>query len=286
LATVAPALLDEPRLFADVLQGFVANAVSYFGAVRHIGAGDVPGLLAGGNGAGSAHPLVIVVGNELPSETRAGDSVPALLDAYLEGGGALLLLGPRFPAMDPRADHRDASQMGGQAAMFWWKEWRGGRWVDRGTPAGHDPERGGVTYWGEGALFGLWEHRHGLFGFDAECRGVLDVEGTVVDAAQPVQVVYTDWAVRKPWTFHPLAFTERAEPLVTGPRPERYPCAALLVNEVTGARIAVVAPSLCARADLLHRVLPHVASAACEVEPQPTRQAGTRASASQARPSR
>jgi hypothetical protein len=284
LALVAPALLDEPRLFADVLQGFVASAVSYFGAVRHIGAGDVPGLVAGGDGAGAAHPLVIVVGNELPFETRAGDSVPALLEAYLEAGGAMLLLGPRFPPIDPRQDHRDPSQMGGRAAMFWWKEWRAGRWVDRNTPAGQEPARGGVTYWGNGPLFDLWEHRHGLFGFDADCRGVFDVEGAVVDPAQPVQVVYTDWAVRKPWTFHPLAFTERVEPLITGPRPERYPCAALLVNEATGARIAVVAPSLCARADLLHRVLPHVASAACEVEP--SAQAGTRASASQSRPSR
>ena len=93
------------------------------------------------------------------------------------------------------------------------------------------------------------------------------VEGGVVDAEQAVQVVYTDWAVRKPWRFHPLAFTERTEPLVTGPRVERYPCAALLVNEETGGRLAVVAPTLCARADLLHRVLPHVAAAACEVVP-------------------
>jgi hypothetical protein len=153
--------------------------------------------------------------------------------------------------------------MGGRAAMFWWKEKRGGRWVD------HD-QRAGTVYWGPGPLFGSWEHRHGLFGFEVECRGVFDVEGGVVDAEQGVQVVYTDWAVRKPWRFHPLAFTERTEPLVTGPRVERYPCAALLVNEETGGRIAVVAPTLCARADLLHRVLPHVAAAACEVAPAPS----------------
>jgi hypothetical protein len=45
---------------------------------------------------------------------------------------------------------------------------------------------------------------------------------------------------------------------VTGPAPERYPCAALLVNEATDARVIVVAPSICSRADLLHRILARV----------------------------
>ncbi len=91
---------------------------------------------------------------------------------------------------------------------------------------------------------------------------MFDVEGGVVDPDQRVEVVYTDWTVRKPWTFTPLAFTERETQLVTGPRRERYPCAALLQNEETGARIVVVAPSVCSRTDLLHRMLAHVATPA------------------------
>jgi len=262
LAAGAPALMDEPRLFADVLQSFVSNAVAYFGTVRHVAPAELPGLTAGGDGAG-APGLVIVVGNELPHTTESGLLVAPLLDAHLDAGGAMLFLGPRFPPIDPRADHREPAQMGGRAGMFWWKEKKDGRWVDRDHAAG-------AVYWGDGPLFHAWEHRHGLFGFEARCRGVFDVEGAVVDGEQPVEVVYTDWTVRRPWTFHPLAFTERADPLITGPRAERYPCAVLLLNEDTGARIAVVAPTLCGRADLLHRVLPHVARAACEVAPART----------------
>ena len=73
-----------------------------------------------------------------------------------------------------------------------------------------------------------------------------------------MHVVYTDWTVRKPWSFTPLAFTRRNDQQVTGPKHERYPCAALLQNAETGARIIVVSPSICSRADLLHRILGHV----------------------------
>ncbi|HYE94578.1 MAG TPA: hypothetical protein VD962_00070, partial [Rubricoccaceae bacterium] len=135
---------------------------------------------------------------------------------------------------------------------------KAGQWVDydpRAEEVTEAPTQQGAVYWGEGPLFRAWEHRHGLFGFEGSFRGVYDVGGDVIDAEQPVAIVYTDWAVRKPWTFHPLAFTVREDPVVTGPHPERYPCAALLWNEETGARIILVAPALCSRADLLHRVL-------------------------------
>ena len=248
-------LMDEPRLFADVLQAFVRSAVSFFGRMRHVAAREIGTLEGPGD-------LLVVVGNELPLRTKRGANVPKMIDAFLGRGGSLLLLGPRFPAIDITADYHGGAQMGGHAGMFWWKDWQNGRWVDvdpRTRQALPHPTHRGTVYWGDGPLFAAWEHGLGLFGFETPCHGVFDVEGNVVDADQRVEVVYTDWTVRKPWSFTPLAFTERDEQQTTGPRRERYPCAALLQNAETGARIVVVAPAVCSRADLLHRMLAHVA---------------------------
>ncbi len=244
-----PALMDEPRLFADVLQGFIANAVSYFGEMRHVAARDLDGL--------TKDRLLIVAGNELPYRTKGGDPVPPMIEGFLNEGGSVLLLGPRFAPIEEDTP----GQLGEKGGAFWWKVWDAGRWVDydpRAEATVERPQHDGTVYWGEGPLFQAWEHRVGLFGFETACRGVFDVEGFAVDEEQPVEVVYTDFAARRPWVFHPLAFTERVDPTVTGPRPERYPCAALLHNAETDARIVVVAPTLCSRADLLHRVLRHV----------------------------
>ena len=250
-----PLLMDEPRLFADILQSFVRAAVSYFGRMRHVAAREIGDL--GGSG-----DLVVIVGNELPFQTKAGESVPDMIDGFLARGGSLLLLGPRFPRIDITASYHGGAQMGQEAGMFWWKLWADGRWQDVDPRTDHllpAPDHDGTVYWGDGPLFQAWEHSLGLFGFETECRGVFDVEGGVVDPDQRVEVVYTDWTVRQPWTFTPLAFTEREHQQITGPRRERYPCAALLENRETGARIVVVAPSVCSRTDLLHRMLAHVA---------------------------
>jgi hypothetical protein len=250
--------MDEPRLFADILQGFVRAAVSYFGALRHVAAREIGTL----DGPGD---LLVVVGNELPWTTKRGQSVPDMIDGFLARGGSLLLLGPRFPRIDLTASYHGGAQMGGHAGLFWWKVWKGGRWQDvrprTGETTDH-PVHDGTVYWGDGPLFAAWEHGLGLFGFETPCRGVFDVEGNVVDPDQEVGVVYTDWTVAKPWTFTPLAFTRREDQQTTGPHRERYPCAALLANEDTGARIVVVAPAICSRADLLHHILAHVATPA------------------------
>ncbi|MEM0963227.1 MAG: GH116 family glycosyl hydrolase [Bacteroidota bacterium] len=249
-----PILMDEPRLFADILQGFVRAAVSFFGRMRHVAARDIDSLAGSGD-------LLVLVGNELPYTTKGGDSVTDALDSFVDRGGSLLLLGPRFPRIDIKDQYHGGAQMGGHAGMFWWKRWAGGHWQDydpRDDELLPHPVHEGAIYWGDGPLFAAWEHGLGLFGFETDCRGVFDVEGTVVDLDQRVEIVYTDWTVRRPWTFTPLAFTERERQLITGPRRERYPCAALLQNEDTGARIIVVAPSVCSRADLLHQILGHV----------------------------
>ena len=253
-----PLLMDEPRLFADTLQDFVRSAVSYFGRLRHVAAREIGDLEGEGD-------LLVIVGNELPYRTKRRRSVTAMVEDYLGRGGSLLLLGPRFPRIDLENHYHGGAQMGGHAGMFWWKVWSDGHWQDydpRDDELLDHPEHKGTVYWGDGPLFAAWEHGLGLFGFETDCRGVFDVEGGVVDPDQRVEVVYTDWTVRKPWTFTPLAFTEREHQLVTGPRRERYPCAALLQNEDSGARIVVVAPSVCSRTDLLHRILSHVAAPA------------------------
>ena len=253
-----PLLMDEPRLFADVLQGFIRAAVSFFGRMRHVAAREIGDLEGTGD-------LLVIVGNELPYKTKRGESVTDMVEDFLSRGGSLLLLGPRFPRIDFENHYHGGAQMGGHAGMFWWKTWEDGRWVDydpRENEVLPHPEHEGTVYWGDGPLFAAWEHGIGLFGFETDCRGVFDVEGGTVDPDQRVEIVYTDWTVRKPWTFTPLAFTEREHQLVTGPRRERYPCAALLQNEESGARIVVVAPSVCSRADLLHHILANVAAPA------------------------
>jgi hypothetical protein len=167
--------------------------------------------------------------------------------------------------VDLTAHYHGGAQMGGHAGMFWWKLWREGRWQDFRPRTGEvtdAPVHDGTVYWGEGPLFAAWEHGLGLFGLETPCRGVYDTEGQPVDLDQPVDVVYTDWTVVRPWTFTPLAFTRSTVQHVTGPHRERYPCAALLRNEATGARIVVVAPALSSRTDLLHHILSHVAAPA------------------------
>ncbi len=258
-------LMDEPRLFADILQSFVRSAVSFFGRMRHVAAREI-GTLAGPG------DLLVIVGNEMPLRTKRGASVPAMIDGFLGRGGSLLLLGPRFAPVDITANYHGGAQMGGRAGMFWWKLWKDGRWADvdpRTRKTTDGPVQDGTVYWGDGPLFSAWEHGLGLFGFETPCHGVFDVEGGVVDPDQHVEVVYTDWTVRKPWSFTPLAFTERDTQLITGPRRERYPCAALLQNAETGARIVVIAPAVCSRADLLHRMLAHVATLDAAAAPEP-----------------
>ena len=146
VAVAQPLLMDEPRLFADILQSFVRSAVSFFGRMRHVAAREIGTL----DGPGD---LLVIVGNELPLRTKRGASVPRMIDGFLGRGGSLLLLGPRFPAIDITANYHGGAQMGGQAGMFWWKDWQGGRWVDvdpRTRQALPDPEHVGTVYWGAG----------------------------------------------------------------------------------------------------------------------------------------
>lgn len=243
-------LLSEPGL-SPPSQDDVQRAEAVTGPVAPASADAIETL----DGAGD---LLVISGNELPYRTKGGASVPHHLEAYLGRGGSVLLLGPRFAPIDITAYYHGGAQMGAYAGLFWWKLWDDGQWVDyapRQEERRTHPVHDGTVYWGDGPLFAAWEHGLGLFGLAAPCRGVTDPSGTVVDADCPVAVIYTDWTVRKPWSFTPLAFTERERQLVTGPRPERYPCAARLDNAESGGRILVVAPALCARADLLEPVL-------------------------------
>ena len=233
--------LSEPAGLPDGLDSVV-------GTVRSLGAGGIGGL-GGGD-------VLAVAGNAVPYRTASGDPVPEALAAFLDRGGALLLLGPRAADVDVEAPYHGGAQMGGHARLLRWQVQENGRWADvDGLPDG-------AVYWGEGPLFPLWEHEVGLFGIGLRCRGVADADGADLDPDVEVGSVYTDWAVRAPWAFWPLAYTRRVRQLVVGPRVERAPCAALLHNRETGGRVVVVAPAVCARPGLLRPVLRRALAAA------------------------
>ncbi len=119
------------------------------------------------------------------------------------------------------------------------------------------PVRHGVVSWGPGGrFFNSWETSRGAFGFAIEGRGV-EFSGPLaglpaldVDARE----AFTDFATSQPWRFQPLAFTTTQRRILVPDLGERYPCAARLVNEVSGGEIVLV-PASIARTDAAPRVL-------------------------------
>ena len=114
-----------------------------------------------------------------------------------------------------------------------------------GTPIEH-PVRLGVVSWGPGDFFNSWETSRGAFGFRIDGHGVA-FEGPL--AALPrldtdVREAFTDFAVGRPWTFQPLAFTETHRKLLVPDRGERYPCLARVVNRETGGEFVLIPASV------------------------------------------
>ena len=186
-----------------------------------------------------------------------------MIDGFLDRGGSLLLLGPRFPPIDITANYHGGAQMGGHAGMFWWKDWQGGRWVDvdpRTRQALPAPEHAGTVYWGDGPLFAAWEHGLGLFGFETPCRGVFDVEGGSSTRTS---------ASRSSTPTGPSASRGRSRrsplPSATSSRRRARAASATPAPHSCRTRRRARASSSCrppsARAtDLLHRMLAHVAT--------------------------
>jgi hypothetical protein len=109
------------------------------------------------------------------------------------------------------------------------------------------PIRHGVVSWGPGGpFFNSWETSRGAFGFAIEGRGV-EFTGPLAGLAPvdcAVGEAFTDFAVSRPWRFEPLAFTTTRRRILVPDRGERYPCAARLVDTVTGGEIVLVPASI------------------------------------------
>jgi len=114
----------------------------------------------------------------------------------------------------------------------------------------NSPARGGVVSWGKGKFFQDWALTLGLFGFQVKASGVEFTSDSLLAGTVRLNVqvnnAYTDFPVKSPWIFTPLAYTTKSEKWVISTRQERIPCAALLTNYESGGRIAVLAPEIAA----------------------------------------
>jgi hypothetical protein len=109
-----------------------------------------------------------------------------------------------------------------------------------------EPVRFGVVSWGKGDFFQSWETSRGVFGFKIEGNGVefVDLLSGLGKLEVPVQEAFTDFAISKPWRFHPLAFTETQRKLLFPDHGERYPCMARIVNTQTGGELILIPASI------------------------------------------
>lgn len=109
-------------------------------------------------------------------------------------------------------------------------------------------KRKGVNYWGSEQFFNSWSTKHGLFGFQVNGQGVQFAAGTMLqdlpNSTLPVQHIYTDFALFKPWNFEALAYTTTNEHLLYPTTTERYPCIARIVHTETGGGFLLIAPEI------------------------------------------
>lgn len=187
-------------------------------------------------------PALIVAGNALPLSTRSGGDVRAALARYLERGGALVFFG---------ATMQDRGGMGEHGGVVdWYRPAEAGAWQAMNPFTGQPserPVRHAVVSWGPGGdFFNGWETALGAFGFRVDGHGA-EFAGPLAalpPARTAVQEAFTDFAVRKPWLFQPLAYTQTERRLLHPALTERYPCAARLVNTATGGEIILLPASL------------------------------------------
>ena len=185
---------------------------------------------------------LVIAGNALPTHTPGGADVKAALRRYLDQGGALVFFG---------ATMHERGTMGERGGVVdWFSPLPDGRWQARDPlhdRPSKEPVRHGVVSWGPGGdFFNGWETGLGAFGFRVDGRGA-DFAGPLAGLARtaiPVHEAFTDFAVRRPWLFQPLAFTQTQRRLLHPVLSERYPCAARLVNTQTGGEIILLPASL------------------------------------------
>lgn len=108
------------------------------------------------------------------------------------------------------------------------------------------PERHGVVSWGPGAFFNSWETSRGAFGFRIDGQGV-QFAGPLADMPTmqlEAHEAFSDFAIRKPWLFQPLAYTNTHKNLLYPDHGESYPNAARIVNTQTGGEWVLISASI------------------------------------------
>lgn len=109
-------------------------------------------------------------------------------------------------------------------------------------------KRKGVNYWGSEQFFNSWSTKHGLFGFTITGIGVQFADGSLLaglpESDLPVETIYTDFALFKPWHFEALAYTSTKEALLYPSKNERYPCVARIVNTESGGGFILIATAI------------------------------------------
>ena len=108
------------------------------------------------------------------------------------------------------------------------------------------PQRHGVVSWGPGDFFNSWETSRGAFGFEIEGQGVEFVGALAGIAPLPdaTHAAFTDFAVRQPWLFEPLAWTRTHRALLVPDHGERYPAVARVVNTATGGEFILISETV------------------------------------------
>ncbi len=156
-----------------------------------------------------------------------GDNVLAVQVRDSGGGGGLFVDAPWFGTETDRVAWAPVDPRSGEVA-----------------PA---PMRHGVVSWGPGGrFFNSWETSRGAFGFSLDGWGARFTGPLAGQPALSSQVSegFTDFAVRRPWRFEPLAFTRTSNRWLVPDDGEDYPCAARLVNTESGGEIVLIGESL------------------------------------------
>ncbi len=208
---------------------------------------------------------LVVRGNALPFLTPDGGKTQDALDRFLNRGGQLVFVGATMREPTARANGGDpAGMLGSEGGVIEWYARRDGAWKPVHPRTGQPepaPRRDGTVYWGDGDYFGGWDAARGLFGFADRGRGVRAAEeaspGPVVGRANAeVRAVFTDFAVRLPWVFEPLATTHTEHNFLMPPRGEDLPCAVRLLNRETGGEIVLIGQGAEAGVDLARWLRP------------------------------
>jgi hypothetical protein len=157
--------------------------------------------------------------------------------ATLNFGGSNLLAVQVLYAGQAPGLHADVPSVGLERSELAWMPLEG-----KSDRVLEHPQRHGVISWGAGDFFNSWETSRGAFGFSIAGDGIEFTGPLAGINGLPVatQAAFTDFAIRKPWLFQPLAYTRTQRHLLVPDHGERYPAAARVVNRDTGGEFVLI----------------------------------------------